>query len=58
VGDADDFFYIPKFSTLETTKKLLESNLKDLDLNILKDAGHTYVGFEDEVAQLVNKFVN
>jgi hypothetical protein len=29
-----------------------------LDLNILKDAGHTYVGFEDEVAQLVNKFVN
>jgi len=57
VGDSDDFFYIPKFSTIDSTKKILESNISDLELNIVKGAGHTYVGFEDEVAKLVNKFI-
>lgn len=57
VGDEDPFFYMPEFSTLESTKEILTENIKDLEINILENCEHTYVGFEDQVAELLIKFI-
>lgn len=53
VGDSDDFFYIEPFSTLESTKKILEENIKNLDLKIVEGSGHTFIGFEGVVGGLL-----
>ncbi len=58
VGDNDEFFYIPEFSTLESTKDTLKKNIENLDLNVIKGSGHTFVGFEDEVVNSVVDFLN
>lgn len=57
VGDKDEFFYIPQFSTLESVRKILLNNISNLDLHILKGANHTYVGFENIVSELVKKYL-
>src|SRR5262249_11133063 len=58
IGDADDVVFIPKLnSTLETTIKTLRDNIKNLDLNIIKGSGHTFVGFENEVVEIIKRFL-
>jgi pimeloyl-ACP methyl ester carboxylesterase len=58
VGDKDEYFYIPEFSTIGDAENSLKENIKDLELHILNGSVHTYIGFEKEVAKLVTDFVN
>lgn len=57
VGDNDEFFFISEISSIEDAKSALIDNVKDLDLNIIKGAGHSYAGFEDELLKAISKFV-
>jgi len=57
VGDADDFFYIPELTTLEKTKEILHKYIKNLELTIIPGAEHSFVEFEERVAQSVVTFI-
>ncbi len=58
VGDKDDFLYMPEYNTLDSVESILRKNIKNLDLSILPGCGHIYLGYENDVSNLVTKFVN
>jgi pimeloyl-ACP methyl ester carboxylesterase len=57
VGDKDEFFYLEDKYTFEDSQECLEKNIKNLKFERISGSGHTYVGYEDQVASLVEKFV-
>lgn len=57
VGDSDEFFYIPDYSTLESTISLLHNNIRGLDLTIIENCGHSFVGHEEQMVNNVIRFL-
>lgn len=57
IGTLDEFFYYKKFNTFEDALNVLRKNIKNLDLKVIKNCRHSYVGFEDIVTKNALEFV-
>jgi len=58
VGDLDEFLYMKEFNKDgNEIGEILKKNIKDSEFNLIPGAAHTFVGKEDEVTNLVLKFI-
>lgn len=57
VGTKDEYFHISNPKHLEEAMKILLKNIPNSEGKIIKDAYHTYIGFENELASEVLSFV-
>ncbi|MBL8014568.1 MAG: alpha/beta fold hydrolase [Candidatus Doudnabacteria bacterium] len=58
IGDKDDVVYLPTIGgSLDNTIKYLKNNIRSIDVQIVADADHCYVGKEQQVVEVVLKFL-
>jgi pimeloyl-ACP methyl ester carboxylesterase len=58
VGTKDEYFHPTNPKHTEEAAKILEDNIKECEVNLINDAGHQYIGYEDVLAKSVLEFIS
>ncbi len=57
LGTDDSNLNTPNYDNTQQAVEVLKKNIKDCDVTLIKDANHSYTGFEDKITEEVLKFV-